>query len=125
MALVVGKMVPLGIFVAVGLFAVSLSTVSSQQATTNGGLAGAALLLIFAYGGFENTAAPAGEFKNPRRDIPFALLVEIGIVTTLYVAVQWVALGTVSDLGSNQRGTRSTGPSCQAAPETSVPENHE
>jgi len=100
-ALVVGKMVPLGVFVAVGLFAVSLSTVSSQQATTKGGLAGAALLLIFAYGGFENTAAPAGEFKNPRRDIPFALLVEIGIVTTLYVAVQWVALGTVSDLGSS------------------------
>jgi amino acid transporter len=99
--LVLGKMIPLGIFVAVGLFAVSLSTVSGQQAPQEGGLAGAALILIFAFGGFENTAAPAGEFKNPRRDVPFALLVEIGIVTLLYVAVQWVALGTVPDLGAS------------------------
>ena len=99
--LVLGKMIPLGIFVAVGLFAVSLSTVSGQQATKEGGLAGAALILIFAFGGFENTAAPAGEFKNPRRDVPFALLVEIGIVTLLYLAVQWIALGTVPDLGSS------------------------
>jgi amino acid transporter len=99
--LVLGKMIPLGIFVSVGFFAVSMSTVSGQQATKEGGLAGAALILIFAFGGFENTAAPAGEFRNPRRDIPFALLVEIGIVTMLYVAVQWVALGTVPDLGSS------------------------
>jgi amino acid transporter len=99
--LVLGKMIPLGVFIAAGLFAVSLSTVSAQQTTKDGGLAGAALILIFAYGGFENTAAPAGEFTNPRRDVPFALLVEIGIVTLLYLAVQWIALGTVPDLGSS------------------------
>jgi amino acid transporter len=99
--LVLGKMLPLGIFVVVGMFSFSLSTVSGQQATTEGGLAGAALLLIFAYGGFENTAAPAGEYRNPRRDVPFALLVEIGIVTLLYVAVQWVALGTVPELAAS------------------------
>jgi len=99
--LVLGKMIPLVIFVAVGLFAVSLSTVTGQTATEEGGLAGAALILIFAFGGFENTAAPAGEFKNPRRDIPFALLVEIGIVTLLYLAVQWIALGTIPNLGSS------------------------
>jgi amino acid transporter len=101
-ALVLAKMVPLGVFVGIGVFAVSRSTLAGQQASTGGGLAGTALLLIFAYGGFENTAAPAGEFRNPRRDIPFALLVEIGIVTLLYVAVQWVALGTVPDLGSTK-----------------------
>ena len=42
--LVLAKMIPLGIFVGVGLFAVSLSTVSDQRATTEGGLAGAVLL---------------------------------------------------------------------------------
>jgi amino acid transporter len=100
--LVLGKMLPLGVFVAAGVFAVSMSTVSGQSPTTEGGVWGAALLLLFAYGGFENTAAPAGEYRNPRRDVPFALLVEIGIVTLLYVAVQWVALGTVADLGSSR-----------------------
>ena len=58
--------------------------------------------MLFAYAGFENTAAAAGEFKNPRRDVPFALIVEIGIVTVFYVAVQWVALGTVPDLGASE-----------------------
>jgi amino acid transporter len=99
--LIFGKLIPLGLYVVVGIFAVSLSTVFSQQATEEGGLAGAVLILIFAYGGFENTAAAAGEYTNPKKDIPFALLVEIGIVTLLYLAVQWIALGTVPGLGSS------------------------
>jgi len=100
--LVMGKLLPLGIFVAVGVFAVSRSLVAAQAPAGEGGLGQAALLLLFAYAGFENTAAAAGEFKNPRRDIPFALLIQVAIVTLLYVAVQWVALGTVPDLGSSQ-----------------------
>jgi len=31
--------------------------------------------------------------------VPFALLVQIGIVTLIYVAVQWVALAPFPDLG--------------------------
>ncbi len=100
--LVLGKLLPLGIFVAAGVFAVKMSTVTSQRPTTEGGFWAAALLLLFAYGGFENTAAPAGEYRNPRRDVPFALLVQMSIVTLLYVAVQWVALGTVPDLGASR-----------------------
>ena len=100
--LVLGKLLPLAIFVAVGIFAVSRSMAAGQEPLAGGGLGQAALLLLFAYAGFENTAAAAGEFKNPRRDVPFALLVEIGFVTLLYVAVQWVALGTVPNLGSSE-----------------------
>jgi amino acid transporter len=100
--LVLGKLLPLGIFVLVGCFAVSWSRVLGQQPTVDGGIGGAALLLLFAYAGFENTAAPAGEYKNPRRDVPFALLVQVGTVTALYVAVQWVALGTVPELAASK-----------------------
>jgi amino acid transporter len=100
--LVISKLLPLGVFVGVGVFAVSLPVVSSQHSSDDGGLMAAALLLIFAYGGFENTAAPAGEYTNPRRDVPFALLVQIGTVSLLYVAVQWVALGTVPELGASE-----------------------
>jgi amino acid transporter len=101
-ALVLGKLLPLGIFVVVGSFAVSWSRLVSQRPVGDGGgLGGAALLLLFAFAGFENTPAPAGEFRNPRRDVPFALIAQIGIVTLLYVTVQWVALGTVPDLGNS------------------------
>ena len=63
----------------------------------------AALLLLFAYAGFENTAAPAGEFKNPRRDVPFALITQIVLVALLYTAVQWVALGTLPGVAASKR----------------------
>jgi amino acid transporter len=65
-------------------------------------LFGAALLVLFAYGGFENTAAPAGEFRNPKRDVPFALVTQVLSVTAIYAAVQLVAIGTVPDLGVSQ-----------------------
>jgi amino acid transporter len=60
-----------------------------------------ALLLLFAYAGFENIPAAAGEFRNPRRDVPFALLTMIALVTLLYVAVQVVAQGTLPDLAAS------------------------
>src|SRR5206468_811259 len=46
--------------------------------------------------------APAGEFKNPRRDVPFALIVQIVIVTLIYTGVQWVTLGTLPGVVSSQ-----------------------
>jgi hypothetical protein len=69
----------------------------------------AALLLLYAYAGFENTAAAAGEYKNPRRDVPFALLAQIGMVTVLYAWVQWVALATLPGL-ARRRGAAVPGP---------------
>ncbi|QSQ13286.1 APC family permease [Myxococcus landrumensis] len=93
--LAVTKTVPLLIFIGVGIFFVSAPLAMSVTPKADGNLGAAVLLLLFAYAGFENTAAPAGEFKNPRRDVPFALVVQIGVVTIIYTAVQWVTLGTL------------------------------
>jgi len=94
--LAISKTLPLLLFVFVGIFYVSTSLATSVAAKPGSGTLGdAVLLLLFAYAGFENTAAPAGEFKNPRRDVPFALIVQIAIVTLIYSGVQWVALGTL------------------------------
>ena len=100
--LALAKLVPLAIFIGVGAFAFSRSTFSAQTGAPGGDLGEAALLLLFAYAGFENTAAPAGEFKNPRRDVPFALITHLAIVTAVYVGVQIVALGTLPDLGASE-----------------------
>jgi basic amino acid/polyamine antiporter, APA family len=101
--LAVAKIVPLLIFVGVGIFVMSRqldAEVLQPDRDTAARLGEAALLLLFAYAGFENTAAPAGEFKNPRRDVPFALLAQIVIVTLLYTGVQAVALGTLPGLAT-------------------------
>ncbi|HTG33142.1 MAG TPA: APC family permease [Thermoanaerobaculia bacterium] len=101
--LAITKTLPLLLFVFVGIFYVSTSLATSVAAKPGSGTLGdAVLLLLFAYAGFENTAAPAGEFKNPRRDVPFALIVQIVIVTLIYSGVQWVALGTLPGVVNSQ-----------------------
>jgi basic amino acid/polyamine antiporter, APA family len=100
--LAIGKIVPLLVFIGVGIFFVSWSRLSAVAPTGGGGLGEAALLLLFAYAGFENTAAPAGEFKNPRRDVPFALITQIALVTLIYSAVQLVALGTLPGVAASE-----------------------
>ncbi len=98
--LVVGKLVPLAFFVFVGWRFTSADTLAAQPAGS-GDLGAAALLLLYAYAGFENTTAPAGEYRDPRRDLPFALLVHIAVITTLYVTIQWIALATLPDAGAS------------------------
>lgn len=110
--LVVGKLVPLLLFVALGLFYVDWGQALGgprPDLHDYGNLGQAALLLLFAYAGFENIPAAAGEYRNPRRDVPFALMVMIVTVTTIYVLVQLVAQGTLPDL------TASTTPLADAA----------
>lgn len=97
-----GKVLPLVLLVSVGIFAVDWHRVFPVPMPESGNFTKAALLVLFAYAGFENTAAPAGEFKNPKRDIPFALIVQIVIVTAIYTLVQLVAIGTIPNLGQSQ-----------------------
>lgn len=94
-----GKVLPLVLFVGVGIFSVVWSRVFPVPMPASGSFGKAALLVLFAYAGFENTAAPAAEFKNPRRDVPFALIVTIAVVTGIYALVQLVAIGSVPNLG--------------------------
>jgi len=96
-----GKVLPLVLFVAVGLFWVNWGRVFPVPVPERANFMEAALLVLFAYAGFENTPAPAGEFVNPKRDVPFALITQIAIVTAIYTTVQLVAIGTIPKLGSS------------------------
>jgi APA family basic amino acid/polyamine antiporter len=98
--LAIAKFLPLAMFVIIGAFFVDLSQASplAVGSIPMGNLAKGALLLLFAYAGFENMPAAAAEYRNPRRDVPFAMLTMIVIVTATYVSVQWVALGTLPGL---------------------------
>jgi amino acid transporter len=95
------KILPLLLFIGVGLFAVDWSALAVREMPEVGTLGEAALLLLFAYAGFENTPAAAGEYKNPQRDVPFAMLTMIACVTTIYALVQLVAVGTFPGLAES------------------------
>jgi amino acid transporter len=94
----IAKMVPLVCFVVVGAFFMDWTRLAVHAWPPGDRFGEAALLLLFAYAGFENSAAGAGEYRNPRRDLPFALVAMIAIVTATYVAIQAVAIGTLPDL---------------------------
>lgn len=98
----IGKILPLAIFVLVGLFAADFSRVIPGDAPALTDFSAAALLLIFAYGGYEVTGVPAGEAANPRRDVPFAFVATILIVTTVMTLAAAVATGVLPDIAATR-----------------------
>ncbi len=99
----IAKVLPLLLFVAIGAWHVDMSLAAPLASSpAPRALGEAALLLMFAYAGFENLPAAAGEYRNPKRDVPFAMLSMIATVTLIYFSVQWVALGTLPGLARSQ-----------------------
>jgi amino acid transporter len=96
--LTIVKLLPLILFAVAGLFFVDWGSLSNAALPSADSIGKAALLLLFAYAGFENSPALAGEYKNPKKDVPFAILTMIVIITTLYVIIQLVAVGTFPGL---------------------------
>lgn len=97
----IAKLVPLLFFVGVGLFFVDAERFEILTIPALPSLREASLLLIFAFGGFENASVPAEEVKQPRRNVPIALLMAIAATTVLYVLIQIVTLGTYPDLAGD------------------------
>ncbi|MGH9466847.1 MAG: APC family permease [Terriglobales bacterium] len=100
--LVIAKLIPLALFVGIGLWFVrgaNFFTWKPAGGAISGNWFEAVLLLIFAFGGFDNAMFPGSEMRNPRRDTPFALLSGMGIVVVFYFLIQVVFQGTVSPAG--------------------------
>jgi amino acid transporter len=101
--LAVGKLLPLLIFVAVGLFFVQPQSLSLSVRPSFGALSTSILLLVQAFTGFDSIAIAAGEVRDPQRVVPFALFTTIGMVVMLYVLIQLVCIGTLPELASSTR----------------------
>lgn len=99
----VGKLIPLCLLIAVGLFLVAPDQYSLAKPPEFGSFSQAALLLVFAYMGFEAAAIPTGEARDPARHLPFALLVGFGVVVLVYISIQIVCIGTLPDLAHSER----------------------
>ena len=87
-ALTLLKALPL-VFVAVlGLVVTGGSITAPTGLPPLTELEAAALLILYAFVGFENSVVPAGETTNPQRTIPRALIATILATATLYFIVQ-------------------------------------
>lgn len=98
----VGKLIPLAVFVGVGIFFVQPENFSFGALPEADAFSSAVLILIYAFVGFEVAAIPAGEIKDPQKNVPFALLTGLGIVVVLYILIQIVAAGTLPNLAASE-----------------------
>ncbi len=101
--LTVGKLVPLFVFVAVGIFFVQRGNFTFDAVPQYSAFSSAVLLLIYAFVGFEGPVVIAGETKDPKKMIPFGLIVGLCIVTFVYIAIQIVSIGTLPGLATSER----------------------
>jgi amino acid transporter len=100
--LTVGKLAPLLLFIAAGIWFIEPSRLTATPDVTLSQVGTAALLLIFAYGGYEVTGVPAGEAANPRRDVPFAFVMTILTVAAVMTLTSIVATGILPDVAATR-----------------------
>ncbi len=95
-----GKLIPLVGFIVLALVTFKHNPIPASLHIPGPGTDwnGAALFMLFAYAGFENMGVPAGEFKNPRKDLPSALLAGTVAIAAIYVFAQLGAMSALPDL---------------------------
>src|ERR1044072_3885673 len=103
-AFTAGKLFPRILFIAVPLSLMPINPNPASLTLPGPGTrwSDAALFMLFAYAGFENMGVPAGEYKNPRKDLPMALLVGTLAIALLYALTQLAAMAALPNLGVTQ-----------------------
>jgi APA family basic amino acid/polyamine antiporter len=100
--LTIAKVAPLALFVIVGVWFMDAGRLTPVGSPTLAQVSTGALLLIFAFGGYDTLAIPAGEAISPRRHVPFAFVATILAVTAIMGMAQVVATGVLPDLTRSQ-----------------------
>jgi basic amino acid/polyamine antiporter, APA family len=97
-----GKLIPLVGFIVVSLIAFRHNPIPASLHIPGAGTHWneAALFMLFAYAGFENLGVPAGEYRNPKRDLPGALLVGTLAIAAIYVLAQLGAMASIPNLST-------------------------
>lgn len=81
------KLLPLAAFVLSAVFGAFHGEPVTLPAFSQ--IEGVLLLNFYAFIGFEGATMPAGELREPKRDIPRALMTTLALVTLVYMAVIW------------------------------------
>ncbi|MEU6931038.1 amino acid permease [Streptomyces sp. NPDC046374] len=94
-AMAVLKIGILILFCAIGFSAFEDGNLSPFATHGTAGITAGASVAFFSYIGFDAITTAGEEVKNPRRNIPLAILICIGLVTLLYCAVALSAIGAL------------------------------
>ena len=92
----IGKIIPLLIFIAVGVFLIhpqNYYPLLPANASLAPAVGSAIILALWAYLGVEIITVPDEEIKDARRTVPRAILISVLIVMAVYLAVSVTTLG--------------------------------
>src|SRR5436190_18470285 len=99
----VAKLLPLLLFICVGLFFIHAPNLSWSGWPGSKPLGDAVVLLMIAFVGIEVALIPSGEVKNQTRTVPRSAYLAIVITTIIYILIQIVAQGTLGgDLANHK-----------------------
>jgi len=99
----VSKLIPLALFVGVGLFFFNPAGFTLTARPSLGSFSSAVLILVYVFSGFEAVLVNSGEIREPHRVIPFALIVALSASVVLFLLIQVVCIGTLPQLASSAR----------------------
>lgn len=92
----VSKLLPLVLFVAIGIFFIhqnNFTPLFPHGTYQKGAFAQAAILMFYAFTGFEGLAVAAGDMKNAKQNLPKAIIIVIICVASFYILIQIVTTG--------------------------------
>jgi len=101
-ALTVLKLLPLVLLVFLGISQTNPEIFTGAEIPELNSLGETMLIVFYAFVGFESAVIPAGEARDPRRDIPLALVRTILAITVFYFLIQVVAVSVAPEIGGSK-----------------------
>jgi amino acid transporter len=95
-AIVIGVLAVFGVFITVTVPRIDLGLLSFDDYPSASKILASVALTFFAYLGFNVLTFTAGDLKNPRRNLPLAMALSLGITTLLYVLIAIGVFGTLT-----------------------------
>ncbi len=89
------KLLPLACIIIFGFSYVKFSNLHWERIPSVTSFGNAALVLFFAFAGFESALSVSGEISNPRRTIPRGILLGGALLFFTYIMIQIVAQGVL------------------------------
>jgi APA family basic amino acid/polyamine antiporter len=96
------KLVPLFLLIILGLAHIQPDLLLQGGLPVTGSLGETLLILLYAFVGFESAVVPAGEARNPRKDIPRAITMTVLIITVIYFLIQLISVSVLPELASSK-----------------------
>jgi basic amino acid/polyamine antiporter, APA family len=97
-AIVLAKLAILSFFIIFGLMFVDLTNLQPFEPLSEGMFVGA-FYIFFAFGGFARVTVIAAEVKEPKKNVPKAIIWSLAISVVFYILIALVAVGLVGGPG--------------------------